>query len=169
VRIEIPEGLAPEIHIQTGIGSPALRQAMVQQSVVLFHNDSTITPREREGARYYLTFRYDCERCNDFRVARDLHGYDGEPIEDAFYDNIADYATNPLYTVRERLMIETVDRFLEDFMGVAKDDDLWCRLRSAFSEEEVMDVLLISAFIDTSVKLRDILLGTDRTCPVPQS
>ncbi len=163
MRIEIPDDVEPMAFINTSIGSPRLRAMKETIGTVVFMNDSSLSPREREGARAFLAQMVDCNACNTFRAGRDIPGYSDEPIEDAFYDHISKYHSWPGYTTRERLVIEFCARFHTDHRGLAADDELWDRLHANFSPIEVQDLCILAGIMDMTGKLREVLLGVGET------
>lgn len=169
MRISIPEGEVPAFYACTHIGSPVLRGSREHLQEARFLNDSTLTPRELEAPRFYGARLTDCNACSGWRVARDLPGYSGEPIEDAFYESILDYKTSPVYTVRESLMIEFCERFWFDHEGLSAADAFWKRLDANFTQIEIEDLTIMASIMDSARKINDVLLGVEANCAVPQS
>ncbi|WP_434451879.1 carboxymuconolactone decarboxylase family protein [Lentzea sp. E54] len=123
-------------------------------------NDSTVTPKEREAARYYAAWTVDCDSCSQWRAARDSAEYAGEPISDEWYDNIPNYPTWPGFTIRERLVIEFTQRFMNDHHGLSADDDIWRRMHEHFTETEIHDLCIISSLMSASNMMRETLVVT---------
>lgn len=168
MRVSVPEGWHPLLYIQTEIGSPDLRDTLRKVSRTLFVNDSTVTPKEREAARYYAAWMVDCDSCSQWRASRDLPDYAGDPISDEWYDNIQHYKTWPGFTDRERLSIEFTQRFMSDHQGLSADDDLWDLMHRHFTATEIHDLCIIAGLMVASGMLREVLVVTpDSSCAVP--
>ncbi|MFI5734942.1 carboxymuconolactone decarboxylase family protein [Kribbella sp. NPDC051587] len=170
MRVTVPEGRHPLLYIQTDIGSPDLRDTLQKVSQTLFVNDSTVTPKEREAARYYAAWMVDCDSCAQWRAARDLPGYAGEPISDEWYDNIHRYQTWPGFTPRERLAIDFTQRFLNDHRALSADDQAWDLMHRNFTETEIYDLCIISSLMAASGMMREVLVVTpESSCGLPTS
>jgi AhpD family alkylhydroperoxidase len=100
------------------------------------YTKSRLSRREFEAARMRVAASNQCVTCLNTRYA------DGEAtgLDAAFYDHIADWATYPGYSERERLAIEFAERFCERWQE--HDDAFWSRLRRAFSDGEIVDLAL---------------------------
>jgi alkylhydroperoxidase family enzyme len=166
MRITIPADQEPMVYIWNQIASPQIRGVLQSLSQVSFTSDSTVTPKEREAIRYYLAYQEDCNACASFRAGRDIPGYSDEEISDEWYDHIPEYQTWPGFTERERLAIGFVTRFFDDHLGIEKDDDLWVRLHGHFTQTEIEDLVVLSAFAVGANRIREVLLGPVALCSV---
>jgi alkylhydroperoxidase family enzyme len=92
--------------------------------------------REREAARWTIALLNDCVVCQDTR-AKDAEQH---AIDDGFYAEVASWATSDVLTDRERLAAEFAQRFALDHQ--AMDDDFWARLRAAYADDEVADLVI---------------------------
>lgn len=165
MRIDIPAGQEPLLYLQTQIASPELREVMQSLfNVWWFAKQSTVTPKEREAARYYMAWLVDCNACSSFRAARDIPNYSDEEFSDEWYENIPHYKTWSGFTERERVAIEFYSRFIDDYRELEEDDDLWARLHANFSQVEIEDLVVSAAFIDASNKIREVFLGPTPPC-----
>jgi len=66
-----------------------------------------------------------------------------EGVTEDLYAHVAEYREHRDYTERERLAIEYAERFALDHQAI--DDDLWARLRGAFTDAEVLDLTICVA------------------------
>jgi alkylhydroperoxidase family enzyme len=101
----------------------------------------------------------DCVACADFRApsVQDV-GIDPES-----YAHVADYATHPGYTSRQRLAIEFAEKFATDH--AALDDTFFGRLRTEFGDDEILDLTLcVAVFLGLGRTLS--VLGIDQSCAI---
>ena len=64
-------------------------------------------------------------------------------VDTALYDHVAEYHDHDAYTEREKLAIEYAERFVLDHLAI--DDAFFARLRSAFADDEVLDLTICIA------------------------
>jgi len=100
------------------------------------YGNSRLPLREREAARWTIALINHCIVCQDTRAK------EAEPnrIDDGFYAEVAAWATSDALTEREKLAAEFAQRFALDHQ--AMDDAFWARLRGAFADDEVADLLI---------------------------
>lgn len=100
------------------------------------YTKSRLSRREFEAARMRVAQSNQCVTCLNTRHA------DGEAngLDAAFYDHIAEWATWPGYSERERLAIEFAERFCERWQE--NDEAFWKRLHAAFRDGEIVDLAL---------------------------
>jgi alkylhydroperoxidase family enzyme len=80
------------------------------------------------------------------------------------YTNVEAWSTYPGYNERERLAIEYAERFALQHQTL--DDAFYARLRSAFSDPEVLDLTVcIGGWLALGRTLH--VLGLDDSCRVP--
>ena len=135
-RLDVPDGPGGS-PVQVWNLRPELLPT-VQAMIDGPYRRSRLPAREREAARVRIAQLNDCSICRDFRAGsaraggatEDLYAHVAEP-------DAADY------TPRERLAIEFAERFALDHRGI--DDELFERLRSAFADEEILDLALCCA------------------------
>jgi alkylhydroperoxidase family enzyme len=130
-RIDLPEGdeltswlsLSP---IGPGLGSFAEH----------VYTKSRLSRREFEAARYRIAESNRCVTCMNTRYE------DGpsEGLDEDFYSGVMNWRTDPQFSERERLAIEFAERFAERWTD--DDPDFWARLRSAYSDGEIVDLAL---------------------------
>ena len=61
-------------------------------------------------------------------------------IDDGFYSQVADWRATTALTERERLAAEFAQHFALDHLNM--NDELWGRLRAAFSDDELADLTM---------------------------
>jgi len=84
-------------------------------------------------------------------------------LTEELYAHVAEYRDHPGYSEQERVAIEYAERFLLDHRNI--DDDLFRRLRSVFTDAEVLDLnVCIAVFLGLGRILK--VLGVDETCIV---
>lgn len=133
--------------------------AMVERMIKGAYTQSVLPPEERELARMRIAQINDCVACSDFRAPSVLEA--GLPAE--LYDHVADYASYPGYSDRQRLAIEYADRFATDHASL--DDGFFARLRAAFSDAEILDLTLcVAVFLGLGRTLA--VLGVDQSCAI---
>jgi AhpD family alkylhydroperoxidase len=156
-RVEVPDGPGGEAAMIWSL-RPQLG-GMVERMIKGAYTQSVLPAEERELARMRIAQINDCVACSDFRAPSVLEA--GVAAE--LYDNVADYATYPGYTNRQRLAIEYADRFATDHASL--DDDFFARLRGAFADDEILDLTLcVAVFLGLGRTLA--VLGIDQSCAI---
>jgi alkylhydroperoxidase family enzyme len=133
-RIDFPDrGLGEHVdwallRADMAVGMGALADAV--------YANSHLPTREREAARWTIALINDCAVCRDTRAR------DGEAVgvDEGFYAEVADWRRSTQLSERERLAAEFAQRFAVDHL--AMDDALWDRLRSAFADDELVDLTI---------------------------
>jgi alkylhydroperoxidase family enzyme len=100
------------------------------------YDNTTLSVREREAARWTIALINDCVVCQDTR-ARDG---EAQGVDEGFYAEVAGWATSGALSERERLAAEFAQRFALDHL--AMDDDLWSRLHAAFDDGELAELTI---------------------------
>lgn len=100
------------------------------------YGNTKLPLREREAARWTIALINDCIVCQDTR-AKDAQLHD---VDEGFYAEVAAWATTTALSEREKLAAEFAQRFALDHQ--AMDDELWARLRAAFGEDELADLVM---------------------------
>jgi len=119
------------------------------------YQNSLLSMRELEGARYRTALINGCQVCQNARgmeSAEFLEGAGGDigkspfargPAPDAaFYDAVPRWQTSPLFSERERIAIEMAERMGERPHSMAGDEAFWERVHRHFSDEEIVDMTL---------------------------
>jgi alkylhydroperoxidase family enzyme len=133
-RIDFPERGYGE-HVDWALLRPEMAAGMGALSEAVYTN-SRLPVREREAARWTIALINHCAVCQDTR-AKDG---DRAGIDDGFYGEVADWRASGTLTERERLAAEFAQAFALDH--VAMSDDIWGRLRAAFSDDELADLTM---------------------------
>ena len=156
-RLDVPDGPGGEAAMIWTL-RPQLG-AMVERMIRGAYQESILPAEELELARMRIAEINDCVACADFRAPSVVDA----GIAPELYANVADYATYPGYTPRQRLAIEYADRFANAHASL--DDAFFERLRAVFSDEEVLDLTLCTAvFLGLGRSLA--VLGVDQSCAI---
>jgi len=156
-RLDVPNGPGGEAAMIWTL-RPQLG-AMVERMIRGAYQESILPAEERELARMRIAQINDCVACSDFRAPSVLDA----GIAAELYENVAEYATYPGYTPRQRLAIEYAERFANDHASVG--DAFFGRLRALFSDEEILDLTLcIAVFLGLGRSLT--VLGVDQSCAI---
>ena len=133
--------------------------AMVDKMVTTIYQRSILPAEEREVARMRIAQLNACSACADFRAPSVLEA----GVSEELYAHVDEAATWPGYTDRQRLAVEYAERFATDHRGI--DDELFDRLRSVFTDPEVLDLTM---FVAVCVGLGRSLevLGIDQSCAI---
>lgn len=132
---------------------------MVQRMIKGAYNQSVLPPEERELARMRIAQINDCVACAEFRAPSVLEA----GVAPELYDHVADYATYPGYTDRQRLAIEYADKFATDHGAL--DDAFFATLRASYTDQEILDLTLcVAVFLGLGRTLS--VLGVDQSCAI---
>ncbi len=158
MRIDIPADKDPLMYVW-GEAVPGIGPAAAAYSSAVYAK-STLPLREFEAARYRIAQINGCQFCLTWRTERD-----GSPVPEAFYPRVDRWAdAEAELSDRERLAAELAERYAVAHTEL--DDDLWARLRGAFTDEEVVELLLcIGAWI--AFGRLNTVLGLDTACALP--
>lgn len=130
-RIDLPPGDDDEL-VRLYMVNPTMGAAAAKFSDAVY-NKSALATREREAARIRIAQINGCTVCMETRTESTP-----ETLTEAEYLGMAEWATLPTLSDRERLAAEFAERFALDHQGM--DDDLWTRLRAAYTDAEVFDL-----------------------------
>jgi AhpD family alkylhydroperoxidase len=123
---------------------------MVERMISTVYGRSVLPADEREVARMRIAQLNECSACAVFRAPSVV----AAGVPDDAYEHLHEYRTYAGYTDRQCLAIEYAERFATDHQGI--DDDLFSRLRSHFTDAEILDLTLCCA----------VYLGLGRTLEV---
>jgi alkylhydroperoxidase family enzyme len=156
-RLDVPDGPGGEAAMIWTL-RPQLG-AMVERMIRGAYQESILPADERELARMRIAQINDCVACSDFRAPSVLDA----GIAPELYANVADYATYPDYTPRQRLAVEYAEGFATDHTSI--DDAFFTRLKDVFSDEEILDLTLcVAVFLGLGRSLT--VLGVDQSCAI---
>lgn len=157
--LDIPSGEHPIFHVWgtmvPGIGPAASR---FSQAV---YEDTTLELDTFEAARLRMAQINGCMFCKDWRTERD-----GEKVDDAFPAYVEDWAGDggTHLSARARLAAEYAERFALDHHGL--DDATWTRLRSEFTDTELVELTMCLGSWLSFGRLNHIF-GLDAACQLP--
>jgi alkylhydroperoxidase family enzyme len=134
-RIEPPGESGLGEHVDWSLHRTEMAIGMGKFSEAVY-GSSKLPLREREAARWTIALINDCVVCQDTR-AKDAASH---AVDEGFYADVASWATTDALTEREKLAAEFAQRFALDHQ--AMDDAFWARLRGAFSDDEVADLII---------------------------
>jgi AhpD family alkylhydroperoxidase len=156
-RIDIPGAPAEEASMIWTL-RPEMG-AMVDRMVSTVYQRSVLPAEEREVARMRIAQLNACNACATFRAPSVL----AAGVTEDLYQHLEEAATYPGYTQRQRLAIEFAERFATNHRDI--DDDLFSRLRSEFSDPEVLDLTMcVAVYLGLGRALE--VLGVDSSCPI---
>lgn len=118
--------------------APDLTVPAAQLSSAVYEK-SSLPLREFEAARVRIAQINDCSLCLDWRSGRDVASRTPEAasIDEDFYAHIGDSEWAG-FTEREILAADYAAMFAENHL--AMDDAFWSRMRSAFTDAEIVDL-----------------------------
>lgn len=132
---------------------------MVERMVSTVYQRSILPAEEREVARMRIAQLNACNACANFRAPSVLEA----GVTEELYQHLEDAGTYTGYTERQRLAIEFAERFATDHRGI--DDELFNRLRSAFTDPEVLDLTMcVAVYLGLGRALE--VLGVDSSSPI---
>ncbi len=133
-RISFPERGYGE-HVDWALMRPEMAAGMGALSEAVYGN-TRLALREREAARWTIALINDCVVCQDTRAR------EGEAagVDEGFYAEVADWRTSGALSERERLAAEFAQHFALDHQAMG--DELWGRLRAAYSDDELADLTM---------------------------
>jgi AhpD family alkylhydroperoxidase len=139
-RIDVPAGEGDEAvrvwRLRPEMGS------MVEAMVRTVYGSSILPAAEREAARMKIAQLNACNACATFRAP----SVTAAGVGDDLYTHLEEYDSYAGYTDRQRLAIEYAERFATDHDSI--DDELFSRLRGAFSDPEILDLTMcIAAYL----------------------
>lgn len=138
----MPPGVPPIRLFRTFVRNLPMTTAMGNWGGYELSKRLSLTMRDREIVIDRTCARCHCEYEWGVHVAyfADRVGLTGEQVTSLTHGN----ATDPCWTdERDRLLIEAADS-LHDHADV--DDDLWQRLQQQFSDEQLLDLLMLAGW-----------------------
>ena len=100
------------------------------------YENSRLSVREREAARWTIALINDCAVCRDTRAMDGARA----GADESFYGEVPAWRTTDALSNRERLAAEFAERFALDHQNM--DDDLWDRLHAEFADDELADLTI---------------------------
>lgn len=156
-RIDVPGPAADEASMIWSL-RPEMG-GMVDRMVSTVYQRSILRAEEREVARMRIAQLNSCNACANFRAPSVV----AAGVTEDLYEHLEDPASYPGYTERQRLAIEFAERFATDHRNI--DEALFVRLRSAFTDAEVLDLTMcVAVYLGLGRALE--VLGVDSNCPI---
>jgi AhpD family alkylhydroperoxidase len=132
---------------------------MVDRMVSTVYQRSILPAEEREVARMRIAQLNSCTACANFRAPSVL----AAAVTEDLYEHLEDAASYPGYTERQRLAVEFAERFATDHRNI--DEALFARLRSVFTDPEVLDLTMcVAVYLGLGRALE--VLGVDASSPI---
>ncbi len=153
-RIEIPDGPGGDAAMVWSLRPEMV--GMVDRMITTAYQRSTLPPSERELARIRIAQLNACDACATFRAPSVVEA----GVTDDLYDHAAEWRTWPSFTDRQRLAAEYAERFATDHRNI--DDELFTRLRAAFTDAEILDLTLCCAVFVGLGRTLEVLQITER-------
>ena len=147
-RIHVPDGAGGDAAMVWSL-RPEMA-GMVDRMISTAYQRSTLPASEREVVRMRIAQLNARDACSTFRAPSVVDA----GVTDEEYTHVEEWRTWPGYTARQRLAIEYGERFATDHRAI--DDELFTRLRAAFTDAEILDLTLCCA----------VFLGLGRTLEV---
>jgi alkylhydroperoxidase family enzyme len=170
MRVEVPDSPAGPFTMLGRLGTPCVADHNAVPVWAGLFKETTLSVREREAFRHRMAHLVGCEYCAGLRSAALTVSQTDDAVPEEFYDNIFNLEWEG-YTQRERLIVETIERFAEDHESLRDDDDFWARMHESFSETEIVDVCyhMVGPQLGR-VLMAKVLLGYSELCEVqPES
>ncbi|MGH9017842.1 MAG: carboxymuconolactone decarboxylase family protein [Acidimicrobiales bacterium] len=133
-RIAFPErGLGA--HIDWALMRPEMAAGLGALSSAVYEN-TQLTLREREAARWTIALINDCVVCRDTRARDGV----AAGVDEGFYGDVASWRTSGSMSTREKLAAEFAERFALDHQAMG--DDFWSRLHEGYANDELADLTM---------------------------
>ena len=136
-RIDIPEGPGGDPVMLWTLRPEMAR--MVDTMIATAYSKSKLPAAEREPARMRIAQLNACDACSTFRAPSVVDA----GVDEALYEHVAEWATWPGYTERQRLAIEYAERYAVAHREI--DDAFFDRMRQVFADDEILDLTLCCA------------------------
>lgn len=157
LRVELPDTQGDEV-IRLFSLNPDMGMVAATFSGKVY-DKSKLDIRERELVRMRIARINDCSVCIATRTADPA----AAGLSEDLYLEIENWREMSGLTDRERVAVEYAERYALDHQNL--DDDFWLRLRSLWSDEEVLDLTIcISAFMAMGRVIA--VLGPTTECPI---
>jgi alkylhydroperoxidase family enzyme len=159
LRVELPADREPVTWVW-GEAVPRIGVPAAKFSAAVYEH-TTLSLREFETARIRIAQVNHCMFCLDWRTERD-----GERVDESLYDEVADWRGAEGLSVRERLAAEYAERFAADHLSLDDDDDFWATMKSAYTDEEIIELSMCIGSWIAFGRLNHVL-GIDAACQLP--
>jgi alkylhydroperoxidase family enzyme len=148
-RLAVPDGEGGDA-VQIWTLRPEM-SAAVNRLIDAAYHKSILPARVREAARMRIAQLNDCTVCGTFRA----ESVREEGLGEEFYAAVGPRVDEADFDERERLAMEYAERFAVDHLGI--DDAFFERLRTSFSDPEILDLTIcLAAFLGLGRMLRSL-------------
>ncbi len=86
-------------------------------------------------------------------------------LDDDLYHRVAEYQEIGAFTEEEKLAAELAERFVFDHVALRADEDFWGRVKAAFSDQQILELLTLIGFCLGVGRLLAVL-DVANDCPV---
>jgi AhpD family alkylhydroperoxidase len=121
------------------------------------YTQSSLSPRLRECARMRIAQINQCQMCLSVR----FDSLTAEGVDSEMYDHVAEYASWPGYSDRERLAVEFAERFALDHLSMTSE--FWDGMHAQFTDDEIVELGIAVATWVGQGRLTQVL-GLDVSC-----
>ncbi len=143
----------PRIDVADDLGSWMQLRPEMASGLVAFsesvYGRSQLPRRVQEIARMCIALANECAVCRNARYADGGAGGGAgggtDGIDEGFYADVARWRDASRFNAREKLAAEYAERFAADHVALRADDDFWQRLRSAYSDADIVDLAMCCA------------------------
>lgn len=137
---------------------PAMGQ-LAENMISTVYRRSILPAEEREAARMRVAQLNACVACSNFRAPSVV----AAGVTEELYQHVDEAGTYPGFSLRQRLAVEFAERFATGHREI--DDELFSRLRSAFTDPEILDLTMcVAVYLGLGRALE--VLGIDSSVPI---
>jgi alkylhydroperoxidase family enzyme len=155
-RVSVPDDTAEfPFNYVFSTYAPEISKAAINFSRAVYEH-TLLSLREMEAARYRTALINGCMVCTQARAARDFDTHmptssipferpmstRGPAPDESFYSAVTDWQNARIFSTRERLAIEYAERLGERPRSMQGDEAFWSRMRTNFSDREIVDLSL---------------------------
>jgi alkylhydroperoxidase family enzyme len=155
--VDVPEGKDPIMYVW-GEMVPAIGIPAAKFSGAVYEH-STLALEEFEAARLTIAEVNGCVFCQDWRTERD-----GATVAEGFDEEVRNWQTSTVLTLRSKLAAEYAGRFATDHHNL--DDEFWQRMLAAYTQAEVVELSMCLGSWIAFGRLNRVL-GLDTACALP--
>lgn len=169
-RVQIPDSPVGPFTTLGKLGTPACAEHNSVAVWASLYKETTLSVREREAFRHRMAHLVGCEYCSGLRSGALMVDQTDDSVPDEFYENIFNTSWTG-YSERERLVIELIERFVEDTDSLRDDEEFWKRMHESFTETEIVDLSYHMIGPQAGrVLMAKVVLGFSEICEVvPES
>ena len=86
-------------------------------------------------------------------------------LDDDLYHRVAEYSAIGAFSEEEKLAAELAERFVFDHVALRSDDAFWQRMKSSFSDQQILELLSLIGFCLGVGRLLAVL-DVANDCPI---